>query len=201
MSQELKILMLHGFAMNGEIFKFKTRRFQELLQSMINDFYEGKSKYILKFYFPDGPISVKSDEVEDNNFNLKAWYLDASDLDDSMPYLDNFIAENGPFLGSVGFSQGSAMLQSIQESYAFKFMIFSSGFMKFVEFQKSILTPSLVLIGEYDTVINNNKFLEFCEKFIKNKKILRHQGNHCFPNKPNTIKEMNNWILSLLREV
>ncbi|GMM33931.1 putative serine hydrolase [Saccharomycopsis crataegensis] len=206
-----KILMLHGFAQNASIFRAKTSRLRKLL--------EGKS---LELYYADAPIELKP---EDNGsevisaIKLRAWWITecqngqkSFDITQAITSIKEIIIKEGPFVGIIGFSQGAALAQMIVNNInewgngdtTLKFSIFVSGFaMKesMVDKHQEVLNnkislPSMMVIGELDTVISNERSLEF----VKNNTepgtniVVSHQGAHIFPSSNTMMKKISEWI-------
>ncbi|CCE63313.1 hypothetical protein TPHA_0E02210 [Tetrapisispora phaffii CBS 4417] len=109
-----KLLFLHGFLQNGKVFSEKSSGIRKLLK-----------KANVQCDYIDAPVILdKKDlpfEMDDEKWQAtldaevnKAWFYHSSiskelDLSESIKFVSNYIKENGPYDGIVGFSQGAAL--------------------------------------------------------------------------------------------
>lgn len=113
----MRILMLHGYAQTGDIFRRKTRR----LVDEIRDAHPRAT-----FVWPDGPIRLRTSDIPgfnageydglaDEIVELRAWFhlRDVSEpplgLLDSLTATAHILQSEGPFDGVVAFSQGTVI--------------------------------------------------------------------------------------------
>ncbi|EDO15137.1 hypothetical protein Kpol_413p12 [Vanderwaltozyma polyspora DSM 70294] len=222
-----KVLMLHGYVQSDKIFRAKTGGLRKPLSKLGYD-----------FYFPCGPEHIgqkelkADDDTEDiskkyNTSNtgedLYGWYKkvgsptditgDYEIKPDTIKYLHDYIVENGPFDGIIGFSQGSGVAGYLltnfneilglteEEQPEFKFFISFSGFRLEPErFQDSynnskIKTPTLLVKGELDTLVTEKRsdtLYEACDE--SSRTWLVHPGGHFVPSAKPIISQICNWV-------
>lgn len=112
----MKVLMLHGYTQNGELFHVKTRVLQKHLQKIFPG---------ITFTFPTGPLRLNLTDVpgydsaaqaDGTEIEAYGWWRrsDATEhpdyvgMDDSLSLISKLLAFEGPFDGVIGFSQGAA---------------------------------------------------------------------------------------------
>ncbi|KAM0722271.1 hypothetical protein Q7P37_001712 [Cladosporium fusiforme] len=120
----MKILMLHGYAQNGQIYRHKLRR----LESRLCKEFPNTS-----FAWPDGPLELSASDVpgyepshgsiqDPEGLELRAWFHlryvqdPPLGLSQSLDMLAEVLRRDGPFDGVIAFSQGTiiaAMLASL----------------------------------------------------------------------------------------
>ncbi|QLQ81001.1 hypothetical protein HG537_0E03560 [Torulaspora globosa] len=109
-----RLLFLHGFLQNGKVFSEKSSGIRKLLK-----------KSNVECDYIDGPVELeKKDlpfEIDDDKWQAcldtqvnKAWFYHSDvsselNLDETIKYVADYIKENGPYDGIVGFSQGAAV--------------------------------------------------------------------------------------------
>ncbi|KAG0676378.1 hypothetical protein C6P40_001971 [Pichia californica] len=210
------ILCLHGFAQNGVVFSVKASGIRKALK---------KAGYHTVFI--DAPIQLTpadlpftaaslgaDDKAEDVNF--RGWVYtqeDKFDIKPSFEVVKNAYKEHGPFIGIMGFSQGSgivgAMLSSFNEIVddekaldTLKFAIIYSGF-KFENpsvqhyYEKKITVPTLHVMGELDTLVSNERsqaLADICEDAT----VLKHPGGHYCPSTKDLLKTEVAWVNSVV---
>jgi len=136
-----KVLCLHGFLQNGKVFSEKSSGIRKLLKksNIQLDYIDGPVILEQK----DLPFQIDSDkwqEILDASLN-KAWFYhdDISknlDLTEAIKTVVQYIKENGPYDGIMGFSQGAAVTSIITNTIKklipehdwFKFSITFSGY-------------------------------------------------------------------------
>lgn len=224
--------MLHGFVQSGKIFSAKTGGLRKSLK-----------KLGYELYYPTGPIRVdkeaiaklygwqKQDGKEDLSLasefdssdsadEIYGWYLrkgpSLNDFDieeRTLDYLHDYVVENGPFDGIMGFSQGAGMAGylltdfnrllklSEEQQPKLKFFVSFSGF-KFEadQFQQSygdkpMTIPSLHVQGELDTVVSEERSTKLYNCFdASTRHLIKHPGGHFVPNSKNVVTQVTNWI-------
>lgn len=113
----LKVLMLHGYTQNGQLFHAKTRVLEKHLQ---------KAFPSISLSYPTGPIPLKATDVpgfdpttaaDPDDVEAYGWWRrsDTSDPPEYMGFntgletISKVLASEGPFDGVIGFSQGAAL--------------------------------------------------------------------------------------------
>lgn len=122
----LKILMLHGYTQSGSLFHAKTRALEKHIQKHF-------PLHDVTFYHPNGPLTLdpadipgyvpSSENTSTSNTNDStaqepeafAWWRRAdhadppeyTGLDTGLSAVASILAEQGPFDGVIGFSQGA----------------------------------------------------------------------------------------------
>lgn len=206
------ILCLHGFAQNGVVFSTKSSGIRKMLK---------KAGYHTVFI--DGPIELTpadlpfaasslgaDDKAEEVKF--RGWVYTQAEKFDIQPSLDAIkkaYEEHGPFVGVMGFSQGSGIVGAILSSFNkvvgdekamehLKFAILYSGFRFENEsvqhyYKEKITVPTLHVIGELDTLVSNErsqKLADLCE----NATVLKHPGGHYCPSTKDLLKAEVAWV-------
>ena len=113
----LKILMLHGYTQNGQLFHAKTRVMEKHLQ---------KAFPSVSMSYPTGPIQLRAADVpgfdastaeDPDDIQAYGWWRrsDTSDppeyvgMDSGFEAVAKVLESEGPFDGVIGFSQGAAL--------------------------------------------------------------------------------------------
>ncbi|KAH3899017.1 probable Family of serine hydrolases 1 [Saccharomycodes ludwigii] len=109
-----KLLCLHGFLQNAKVFSEKSSGIRKLLKKagIQTDYIDGPVVLERK----DLPFEMDDDKWQaclDANVN-RAWFSHSEiskelDLSDSIKYVSEYIAKNGPYDGIIAFSQGAAL--------------------------------------------------------------------------------------------
>lgn len=118
--QPLKLLMLHGYTQSGTLFHAKSRALVKHIQKTL-------PLHEVSAIYPTGPLHLKPSDIpgyesSDNNaadedIEAYGWWRRSSTADpplyqgieDGFAAIAKTIAEEGPFDGVIGFSQGAAM--------------------------------------------------------------------------------------------
>ncbi|KAK4552398.1 Family of serine hydrolases 3 [Recurvomyces mirabilis] len=111
----MRILMLHGYAQNGSIFRHKLRRLEESIRVVYPN---------VTFKWLDGPVQLRTNAVPDvyevtpkDLLDLRGWF-DLRDeaieqppaaLGESLALVADVLARDGPFDGIIAFSQGTTI--------------------------------------------------------------------------------------------
>ena len=187
----------------------------------------------MKFYYPTSPLNlwdvldVPVAEQEART-DLHGWWknLDIvspyNELDMALLYLTDYIAQEGPFDGVVGFSQGAAiafMLASLCESTParaaalaaqaapvscsapqkpFTFAIAVSGFRGSLPYydgfyEPKIATPSLHVVANWDTVLDE-RGPAMLVSACEGARVVRHPGAHVFPSCGSALRRMLDFV-------
>lgn len=227
--------MLHGFVQSGKIFSSKTGGLRKSLKKMGYELYYPTApltvdkqmiKKLHRSENEDGKeeIDIASEFSTSNTTDdLNGWYIrDGPGLSDfkveqiTLDYLHDYVVQNGPFEGLVGFSQGAGLAGylltnfngilnlSPEQQPPLKFFISFSGF-KFEpkRFQKSYIkkvsVPSLHVQGELDTVVTEARSGALFDCFEENSRaLLKHPGGHFVPNSKPFVMQVCGWIQSVM---
>jgi predicted lipase len=188
---KLKILCLHGFRHNSELFK-------KSMDSTIKKL----SKLNVEFDFYDSPINyVGEEEGDDDKNNYRQWW---SANKDNVLTLENYDTleqsiqnlkhkwEEGKYDGLLGFSQGSVLAQifayqiqnKLLETYEPKFIVLASTFpitdtnyKKY--YQEQLNCKTVIMTGSRDTLVDMKHTLSIIKHF-KNPTTIVHTGGHYF---------------------
>ncbi|KIW31341.1 uncharacterized protein PV07_02998 [Cladophialophora immunda] len=125
-SSSIKVLMLHGYTQNGNLFHAKTRAMEKHLQKVFPG---------ISLSYPTGPLQLKPSDVpgfdlssteDPDSIEAYGWWR-RSDISDPPEYVGlekgletiaKVLESEGPFDGVIGFSQGAclaAMVASLLE--------------------------------------------------------------------------------------
>lgn len=117
--QPLKLLMLHGYTQSGTLFHAKSRALVKHIQKAF-------PLHEVDAVYPTGPLRLKpsdipgyepSDNAEEEEIEAYGWWRRSNTadpplyqgMDDGLAAVAKVIAEQGPFDGVIGFSQGATM--------------------------------------------------------------------------------------------
>jgi predicted esterase len=117
MQPSLKVLMLHGYTQNGQLFRAKTRVLEKHLK---------KAYPSVSLSYPNGPVQLKTTDVpgfdpstasDPDDTEAYGWWRrsDTSDppeytgLENGLDTVAQILESEGPFDGVIGFSQGAAL--------------------------------------------------------------------------------------------
>ncbi|KAF3445981.1 hypothetical protein FNV43_RR11159 [Rhamnella rubrinervis] len=100
-----RVLCLHGFRTSGEILKKQVEKWPE---SVIKT---------MDLVYPDGPFpALGKSDVEGifdppyyEWFQFNKEFTEYTNFDECLQYIEDFMVENGPFDGLLGFSQGAIL--------------------------------------------------------------------------------------------
>lgn len=201
----LRILMIHGYRQNENVFRDKTGGLRKNLKNLC--------ELVYCEAFHDIPKEYRLNQSNEEENLEKCWFLKEPgcnfnyqvDFEKSIQHLDEIFRDKGPFDGVWGFSQGATMaailsklLTDEHKSYLipnvkFKFVIIaatSKSIQKeldeFYDSNRKIQLPNLHIIGKNDKLVEFSKALELSEYF-ENPKIYMHDLGHLIPNKKNDI--------------
>jgi Serine hydrolase (FSH1) len=140
-----------------------------------------------------------------------SWYPvpdTAANIRQGMSDIKDYIAENGPYDGAIGFSQGAQMLMGLIlehqllcpfEPPLFQVAIFISGAMsqeqkQFVAQGLKVRIPTAhILGGKQDFVYEDSlKLRDACDKNTRAE--YEHDRGHCIPRKPDLVAAITNAI-------
>ncbi|CAH8857229.1 unnamed protein product [Trichobilharzia szidati] len=191
----LKVLCLHGYRQNADIFREKTGGFRKSL------------KKFCEFSFLCAPNMVENSTANDcawwfsnpQGFSAQEYSDYDAGLRESLAIVKKHMEQEGPFDGIIGFSQGAAfllMLQIIMEHklYDFsdwnmkpiKFTVLIAPFLSRCSLHKNIYAykstiPSLIVCGKTDSVISREMTDEILDIFSSKPRVFLHDGGHYIP--------------------
>ncbi|XVF56252.1 hypothetical protein PTKIN_Ptkin06aG0104000 [Pterospermum kingtungense] len=207
--QKMKILCLHGFRTSGKF-----------LQKQISKWDPSLFLHNFDMDFPDGlfPAGGKSD-IEGlfpppyfEWFQFNKEFTEYTNLDQCISHLCQYITDNGPFHGLLGFSQGATLCalllgyqaqgKVLKEHPPFKLFVSISG-SKFrdasicdVAYKDTIKVKSIHLIGEKDWLKLPSEDLATA---FHDPLIIRHPQGHTVPRFDEASTEhLRNWIANIL---
>ena len=147
LSSQYKILVLHGGGETLESFQG-----QSGVESLINNLPD------VELVFADAPTNNLW--IQDPPLGKGSPTTDQNWAQDSVTYLDNLVAEQGPFWGILGYSQGAAFipvyLANTLNSFDIALMFNGylptthQGLMETIYFASPFQIPSVIFSGEYD---------------------------------------------------
>jgi dienelactone hydrolase len=210
------ILCLHGFAQNGVVFSTKASGIRKMLKKA--GFHTVFIDAPIKLTAADLPFAASSlgadDKAEEVDF--RGWVYTQAEKFDIQPAFDavkKAYQEHGPFIGIMGFSQGSGIVGAMLEHYnevvgddkasdALKFAIIYSGFMFEHEsvqhyYTKRINLPTLHVMGELDTLVSNERSQKLADNG-EDSTVMKHPGGHYCPSTKDLLKAEVAWVNSVV---
>lgn len=200
---KLKVLCLHGYTQNGELFR---RRSAVLRKDLKN---------VADMVYIDAPIVIPPDRLDFAPSDLTdagplCWWLmnaDGSEYEHYEKFVDSINTvwkEKGPFDVILGFSQGAtaAALAAQFVTPSPRFTIIFSGFLPYAPIQKNVfvnpekpLIPSLQFLGDTDQWVTSNRSLDLADCWKdKNVKVVHHPGGHFIPTDKNIRTLLKEWF-------
>lgn len=157
-------------------------------------------------------------ELEDSldaikNYVQKGEIIPDSDMKDQAAHSEDY--KDLPIIGLIGFSQGAALGSLIayrfheifETSDKLKFAIFYSGFKlntgkgsgnehydKYYKKDKDHDIKFLHVIGELDTVVEEDRGMSMYKHSSDHSDLLKHPGGHFVPNSRLYIDQVTNWL-------
>ncbi|QPG74535.1 hypothetical protein FOA43_001865 [Brettanomyces nanus] len=204
------ILVLHGFAQNGAGFAIKASGIRKAFKKVgyHTVFIDGP----IKLTPADMPFEVKTNGTPFEDLNMRGWTYTQPERFDIQPSLESVRAaykEYGPFVGLVGFSQGSGVVGAILSKFnevvddekasdCLKFSMIYSGFLydnKSVKkyYDEKIKLPTLHIMGELDTVVSTERSLALVNQ-CENATIMKHPGGHYVPSTKDLVRREIAWV-------
>lgn len=194
MAAKLRVLCVHGYRQNDQMFREKTGAFRKLVKGIVD------------FVFVVAPHVVPEPEnlARDARMQERGWWFsranqsynatDATDFclgyEDSLEVLDECFEREGPFDGVLSFSQGASLvsllaagkLKDPSSKVKFRFAILVSGFKSALTAHQNAYTsaidcPSLHIFGDSDGVIPVHLSVDLAETF-ESAQTFRHSGGH-----------------------
>ncbi len=197
MAARLRILCVHGYRQNDQIFREKTGAFRKLVKAVVD------------FVFVSAPHVVPEPEnlARDARTQERGWWFsradhsynatDAADIclgyEESIEMLEAYFEKEGPFDGILSFSQGASLVSLLAaeklmdptSKVKFRFAILVSGFKSALTAHQNayatpIACPSLHIFGDSDSVIPVHLSVDLAEAFTS-AYTFRHSGGHYVP--------------------
>ena len=172
-----KILCLHGGGDSATIFQS---------DPAMQDLIEAVSEF--EFIFVDAPEEGGL-WIRDPPGGKDEGTSDPDWADTSISFLDQYISENGPFYGILGFSQGAAMVPVYlaQSSFTFEMAIMFNGYMptthhgliEIIEQNAPFDTNSLIFEGEQDPFAYGSD--ELAGNFSSPRHVISNDADHHLP--------------------
>ncbi|CCH41122.1 hypothetical protein BN7_659 [Wickerhamomyces ciferrii] len=202
-----KILFLHGYAQSASIFSAKTGGLRKALKKQGYD-----SHYV------NGSLALKGDMLHDStdeDLDLYGWWVYGMKDYDIQPALDQVLEEakkhGDEVEGIIGFSQGGGLSGAIAAQYkkyipSLKWAVFFSGFRLMPQrfdswYEPKIELPTLHVLGELDTVVEESRVLKLYDASQDEKRtLLKHQGGHYVPNNKDFVNKIVAWIIDATKE-
>ncbi|XP_022086799.1 esterase OVCA2-like [Acanthaster planci] len=192
-SDKLKILCIHGYRQNAQIFRERTGALRKIIK-----------KYT-ELVFISAPNKVLPAEGEED-LDQRGWWFSTIDhtfkanqvcdvnpgLQESLTTVAQTFNDLGPFDGVLAFSQGAAfaaILCALQNQgdtrFPFKFAILVASFRSLSSnhaafYANPINCPTLHVFGDTDGVIPRESSEDLLPVFV-NPQILNHPGGHFVP--------------------
>ncbi|KAJ1830487.1 Ovarian cancer-associated protein 2 [Coemansia sp. RSA 2703] len=190
----LRILCLHGYTQSGPSFRARTGPLRRGLGKQIEWVY-ATAPHLAATTFDSQATDAPSEPMAWWNMHggdtKRVW----ADVEDSVKALQKVAADEGPFDGVLGFSQGAGMaavmlaLGQKQESGIprFKFAVLISGFYPQMQAFEEALggsrmqVPSLHVLGAADAVVPKTRGEELAQRAFENAEVHVHEGGHYVP--------------------
>ena len=194
----LKILALHGFRQNGDVFRSRTRKLRQALEDIAEFTYVTSPMH----YSPQGDTRAATlaafGEIPDYPMQ-RVWWLSSEDnvdyegFDASVAYLEAVFREQGPFDGVIGFAQGgtlAAVLAAMlpHPAIALRFAVCISSFPSRARAHAtyvqpgSVALPSLHVLGLHDILVTPDRSIKLYEAFDPTSaRLVKHGGGHFVP--------------------
>ena len=188
----MKVLMIHGFCQNAEIFSSRTSNIRRKALKIPHQ----KSEFV----FAESSLGVLATLSPDPSQDLRGWYnpheahqgntrpVNSTQYEDwEQPLLEirQLVQEQGPFSGLLAFSQGgvpaAVLLSELRDQ--FEFAIFVSCFAPADPDVRALLCdcpiaiPSMHVTGEQDEFVSGERSAELAEMFVDPVR-LSHTGGH-----------------------
>jgi hypothetical protein len=192
---KLKILALHGWRQNGQVFRSKIKPLVKALSDVAD------------IYFVSAPVKYEAQgaalEAINNAYDIapdfssqRVWWISSEGnkiyqyFDTNLEYLQHTFQNQGPFDGILGFAQGGtcgAILSTMSDLFNVQFLVLIASYIpratEFVsKFTPNFLpTPSLHIIGKGDILVVPERSRALAQTFVQ-AEIIEHDGGHFVPN-------------------
>jgi len=202
--QKLKILAIHGYRQNAEVFRQKTGSFRKMVHKWAQFTFITAPHKVLPVEDLSKTCEINVEECED--VEQFGWFFNRDDMtfrgirkggpaigfDESVQLIEETFEKYGPFDGVLGFSQGACfvgLLCDLQHrgltKIKFNFAVMASGFksgslphMKY--YNEPIDLPVLNIYGESDDIIPKEMSQALGEVFTDPVTVI-HPGKHYLP--------------------
>ena len=194
----LKILALHGFRQNGDVFRARTRKMRLALADIAEFTFVTSPMQ----YTPQGDTRTATlaafGEIPEYPLQ-RVWWLSSEDnvdyegFDGAVAYIESVFRDQGPFDGVMGFAQGgtlAAVLAAMQPHpvISFKFAICVSAFpsrarahAQYVQ-PRSVRVPAIHVLGLNDILVTPDRSIKLFEAFDPaTSTLVKHGGGHFVP--------------------
>ncbi|EPB81823.1 hypothetical protein HMPREF1544_11444 [Mucor circinelloides 1006PhL] len=212
--KKLRILCLHGMVQNAAVFRKKTAVIRKKLDKMADLVYVTAPQMTTDpKYTSEAHRAAAADENAPEEEKPFAWWQPYPDqqtddgyymgFKESVAFVKNVMAKEGPFDGIFGFSQGACLAAVILvaledrtlapalfgpdfEHPNFKFAMLAAGFKPAAQkatqniWTHKISTPTLFMIGQEDKLISPDLQDELVAQCI-DPVVIRHAGGHVVP--------------------
>ena len=194
----LKLLVLHGFRQNGDVFRARTRKLRLALADVADLVYVTSPLV----YSPQGDTRAATlaafGEVPEYPEH-RVWWLSSVDnheyqgVDAAIAFLEAYVRANGPFDGVLGFAQGgtlAALLAAMQPhpAFDFKFAVCISAFPSRADAHAayvqphSVRVPALHVYGRFDILVTPDRSRALYDTFDPAvATLVEHAGGHFVP--------------------
>ena len=197
--KKLRVLCLHGYRQNKDVFREKSGAFRKLVKNSV-DFYFISAPHVI----PEPDNLSKPECLQGRGWwfstpNRTYRAIDKTDtcigFEESLELVSETFKTAGPFDGILGFSQGAAFAsilcahqRTAESPLKFHFAIFIAGFKSQLlphkdTYSQCITLPTLHTIGLGDAVIPSHSS-EDLASFCANPTVYRHAGGHYVPASP-----------------
>ncbi|CAN6615809.1 family of serine hydrolases 3 [Trichomonascus vanleenenianus] len=217
-----RILCLHGFVQNGPLFARKSSGVRKALSKIG---YE--TVYLtapVELAISDLPFDLNVGSLGGDSANgssdMRSWWPNSESapehysLDQAFEAIKESIAQDGPYDGVLGFSQGAGlagilcqMMHKLHpDQPPLKFGVFYSGFRVKPEehqhyYTPPISTPTLHIMGTLDTVVSEERTMWLYNSCEESKRtLLTHPGGHFVPNGRDMVDKLAGWLTSVEKE-
>ncbi|KAK6942109.1 Serine hydrolase FSH [Dillenia turbinata] len=185
--KRMKILCLHGFRTSGSFFKKQISKWDPIFASFDMDFPNGLfpagGKSELEGFFPPPYYEW---------FQFDKDFTEYTNLEECIAYLCDYITNNGPFDGFLGFSQG-ATLSALLLGYQAQFRDPS---ICQIAYEKPIKVKSVHFIGDKDWLKLPSEELATA---FDNPLVIRHPQGHVVPRLDVVaVEKLRNWTREIL---
>ncbi|KRT81624.1 hypothetical protein AMK59_5538 [Oryctes borbonicus] len=202
-NNKLKILCIHGYRQNAEVFKQKTGSFRKMVHKWAEFTYITAPHKVL---FVNNLETDEIDVQQSPDTEQYGWFFNRDDhtfrgirkggpaigFEESISIVEEAFKLHGPFDGILGFSQGgcfTGLLCDLQQrnllNFNFNFAIIASGFksgsLPHLKYYEDLINlPSLHIYGENDDIIPTEMSVALRDCF-ESPMIITHPGGHYFP--------------------
>jgi len=220
-AKKLKILCLHGFYQNADVFRIKTGSFRKYYKQLADFEFLDAPHEVVGEIFSRQSINNPEDDTADNADKAAAntdegphlaWWETVPDwlttqvypgVEKSIEKVKRFVEEKGPFDGLLGFSQGGVFSAILCNTniFNFRFVIISSAFVpsipEFIKGPDHNTIPSLHLYGRNDTLVKP-AYSQELSSYFKESVAFEHKGGHFVPTDSESKKVIRKFLESFL---